>query len=421
MSPTFALILVVISVVYAVVASRSDKLAQGAWTVVWIAVIAAFIALQQGAWGSASAMILTIGLAAMAAFPVITSAVIRKRAVWALPVSLSPLALMGGDALIVDGHFVMLVVAAFATTIAGLSLVLGAAFLRSPRGLMPIAASALGGVAVLGFNRSPLATGFQIPLAGPEGPVYWELASVQGFPEGLRLLATTAAPAANTLMILAVLASLALLAIFAIRDTSKGAKVSAVGFAAALAFVVIAALLFSPATGLPDAQAYSDFTRLALQTRQIDPIMAETAHFLQTDGLRVDVLALAPDLALLALGALVTLFAGWQIRKNQPVAALASRDLFVRGVAFLWLGWFLTMLFQASLMGSLGLHSPGEWIHLGLVTLSTAFLLLGWRHTTKIGSRFAAWSPGVLVGVWLLFAALAWSYRAILGFSVTLG
>ncbi len=420
MNLSYALLLVIVSVAYAISASRSEKLAQGVWTLVWMAVLAAFIAFQQGVWNSATAIVLTVGLSAMAAFPVVSNLAIRQRAAWALPILLIPLTLLGDDVSLVDGHFVLLVVAAFAATVAGLSMVLGAATLRSPKGLVPIAIAALAGVALLGFTRSPLATGFQLPVAGPDGPVYWELASVEGFAEGLRLLATTSAPLFGTLSIL-VWFLLVVLMILGPRSYTKVSKwfVLFYGFFAGNLF----SKLMSPddSSKLPDAQPYSDFTRLALQTRQIDPIMAESAHFLQTERVQTDVLALAPDFALLAFAALILLFAAWQRTQEVPEYPLASRDLFARGVAFLWLGWFLTMLFQASLMGSLGLHSPGEWIHLGLVTLSTALLLLGWRHKTKIGSHFAAWSPGVLIGVWLLFAAVAWSYRSIIGFSVTLG
>jgi hypothetical protein len=421
MTPSYALLLVLVSLAFTLVVSRFEKFSQGAGIVAWLAVVGAFVALQQGLWSSASAIVLSVGFASMAAFPIVPNAAIRKRAVWALPVILCPLVFLGGDLPLVDGHFVLLVVAALAATLAGLSLVLGAAFLRSPRGLMPIIASTVGGVALLGFKRSPLATGFQLPLVGPDGPVYWELASAEGFPEGLRLLATTTSP--SFVGYLAVFGGLLLLVIVLILLTRDPAKLKKIEPFTKVVLIVFATMsFFQPrASELPDAQPYSDFTRLALQTRQIDPIMAESAHFLQTGGLKVDIMAMSLDLFLLFFGVALLGFAGWQIRKDHPVCATASRDLFARGVAFLWLGWFLTMLFQASLMGSLGLHSPGEWIHLGLVTLSTALLLLGWRHSTQVGSHFAAWSPGILVAAWVLFAAVAWSYRAILGFSVTLG
>ncbi len=400
---------------------RSEKLAKGAGIAIWILLVAAFIAVQQGILDSAGAVLLTVGLTAMAAFPIVAHEAVRKQAVWALPMLLVPLAGLGTITPLVDRNSVMLVVAALAATVAGLSMVLGAAVLRSPRGLMAVPVATLAAVTLLGFTRSPLATGFQLPLAGPDGPVYWELASVEGMPEGLRLLTT------NTsewfVGILAFFAGFELLLVFLVllvRDEAKLKKAAHVFKGLPVAISLIG--LFRPdSLALPDAQPYRDFTRLALQTRQVDPIMAESARFLQTDGLTLDRVGMRPDFVLLAFGALVLMFAGWKILKELPDAPLASRDLFARGVAFLWLGWFLTMFFQASLMGSLGLHAPGEWIHLGLVILSTSLLLLSWRHSTRIGSRFAAWSPGILVAAWVLFAAVAWSYRSILGFSVTLG
>ena len=412
-------VVVAIAVVFALIVSRVEKASQVASVAAWVGLVGMFVALQQGLVSSQAFLIATVCLCACAAFPVTHNDAIRKVAVWGLPVVLAPLAFFATDSATADGHFVVLVVAALGATMAGVASFAASNLAAGGRGLALAAAASFGGAAALGLTRNPVMKGFSVPLTGTDGPVLWELSSLERLPEGVRLLGTVAAP--EWLVYLA--AAAATLGVIAAVLKTLDHTIPAMMAAAAAGLSGIAGMWsmwsFS-VTKLPDTVAYIDYTRLILQSRQIDPVVAENAAFINGAGVHVDSAALSVDFALWGLG--VLLLVAFALRcRSELISLPAARDLAVRGVAFVWLGWFLTVLFHGSFAGSLGFHAPGEWMHLGAVLMGTAVTLLGWRFKTRGGAIVLAWSGGLAVAVFVLVAAVAWAFGAVPGFSVSLG
>lgn len=409
-----------VALAFAAALSRTERLAQPIAVAVWIALLAVFGVMQQGLWLTSTAIVLAMTLGALAAFPVSQHRGIRKQAVWALPTVLMPLGLLGGDAPIVDGHFVVLIAATFAAILAGVTLFAGAMTAAGARSAGIASVGAFSGALLLGVTRSPVGSGFQVPLASESGPLFWELPSMEPLPEGVRIVATVAAP--SWLLFLGVGA--AVLGVVSCVAMAAGKKKPATfaGLSGALLGVVALWAMGSfSASTLPDATPYVDYTRLILQKQRIDPIGAEAARFLSASDIHVDVAAMMPDLALWLLGTLLLLLSAgasyWDAKCYLP----ASRDLAIRGVVFLWLGWFLSVFFHASYLGALGMHGAGEWVFLGLTLVSTASVMIGWRLKTRLGAIVSTWAPGIIVGLWILLAALAWVFQALPGVSVTLG
>lgn len=396
---------------------KGGKVGQFAPALAWVALIGVFVAVQQGVWLSGAAIVAAVCLGLAASLPAWNHELFRNRAVWAAPIVVLPAGLIASNAELSDPYFIVLLAAALASTVAGVGLVASAALAANPRGLAPAAAASVAGAIAIGLTRTPVGEGLQIPLKGAEGPLFWELPSIERMPEGLRLLGTFAAP--EWLVWVAASACLAALLAFVLGMRPKitvalaalGAVLSGAGFAAMRAL---------NASSLPDTKPYVEFTRLTLQNRQIDPIVADNAGFVKATQVAVDHAALAPESMLWALGCVSLAATAWFARQNAPDATRLARDLFVRGLTLVWLGWFLTVLFYSSSTGALGFFAAGEWVHLGLVLLTTAVVLLGWRQNT-VGKRILKFATPLVLAAWIFLGAVAWIFKSVLGISLVLG
>lgn len=397
---------------------RGGRSAAIAHAVAWMGLVAAFGAIQNGLWMSSAALVTVCVLAPFAAMPAWSSKVFREQSVWAIPALVLPLGMLASSAPIVDGYFVTLVAAFAASLSAGLALFAAASVAANSRALGLLAAAGSVGAVLIGFVRSPIGAGWKVPLAANGAPLWWELPSAERLPEGVRLLATISAPDWLTYVLFAV-AGLGAVA-FALpgRQEKTARLVAAVG-ALTAAGTWLAMRGFS-ASAAPDAQPYKDFTRSLLQTRQADPIVADLAGFGADQGIGVDLAAMAPELALVALG-VTALGVTFALRGRNAQDLRLARDLCVRAVGLLWLGWFLAVLLHSSAVGALGIFGAGEWIHVGLTLLATCLLFVGWRTAERPGRMVWTVFAALYVPAWVVLLAVSWGFHALLGLSFSIG
>ena len=118
---------------------------------------------------------------------------------------------------------------------------------------------------------------------------------------------------------------------------------------------------------------------------------------------------------------ITSLVATLALSGRQVHDARLARDLGVRAVGLLWLGWFLAVLLHGGAVGALGVFGAGEWVHVGLTLLATALVLVGWRTTERPGRAVWTLFAALLVPAWVVLLAVSWGFHALLGLSFSIG
>lgn len=291
---------------------------------------------------------------------------------------------------------------------------------------VPIAAlGVIGGVAIAATGRSSLPDAFYgFPLRTADEPLVWLLDPIPGMESGLRL--GVAAPVDQFPIGLAAIAALLVLAAIALQVGRSRIAAGAIG-AGGLTAIGLAASIPSVVSGLsvPAAEAYADHVKRLILAAGANEGSGSTGHFNSTADVIVAMSDLAPEifgLAILIPACIFAFIGAW--RSSQPtdeqivVDRAFARDHFARGVAFLWLSWFVMMIAHNGLLGTPALASPGEWVFIGFLLCSTGLMLATWRAESGLLGQLAELMPGAVLAAFFVVCGLAWRFGALPGMSL---
>lgn len=433
MSSVAGVVAVLVAIASMASAWQSERVTRVVNAFAWLLAVGGFAWLQFSTGPlELGVAVATASIAGTAALRCMTSDPSRRRRIlWfgpTVPLALAVTSLVCvRDAMTPWPHQLVIYTAAWAAFTAGLaSLTASSALGRRPLGpgLGVAAAGAVGGILVAGTGRSSLAEAFYgFPLSTPDGRLEWVLPPVPGFEDGLRLLA--AAPLPTVFWMLVALAAVCAFGGFGVYLRQARKAVAAAWAAVALGAAGVLASIQPTIAGLamPDEATYGEYVKRLLLSRNLADRVTNTGTWSRTDEVFVAIGELAPEIFGLtfALGvaafAIVAVFRLPDDGEDETDLAFA-RDHAARGLAFLWLGWFLTMLIHESLFGSPGMGAPGEWILLGVLLSATGLVAATWSPGGAWGRRLAELVTGLALAAFWLAAGLALRFGALPGFSV---
>lgn len=412
-------------------ARRGEKPTQIVNALAWLALGGGFVSLQLSASAPLAAAAGVAALAGCAHFrPIPNDATRRLRAASlaaVIPVSVAVVALV----CIMDrssewGGRIVVYTAAWAALVAGLSNIAAAA--GSTRNGLSISTALAGvgvaiGMAIAGTGRSSLPEAFYgFPLRAGDEPLQWILDPVPGFESGLRL--AVAVPVDTFLYLVGAVGVFSLTAAVLLAIGKR----KAAGFAfGAVPLVSIAAFgsLSSIVAGLgtPSPDPYSDEVKRRLLSRGQERVV-DTGRFLSDVDLTVQFADISPEffgfVAAGLLGLIGLISALRDVDEGDAAVDFAfARDYMLRGVAFLWMSWFILAVAHFGFLGAPGMASPAEWTFLAGVLASSGLLLAGWRHDENAVTAAAAkFGPGLALLLWFALAGLAWRFGGLPGLSL---
>ncbi len=293
-----------------------------------------------------------------------------------------------------------------------------------------IAALAVGAYIIGSLRGGPEGISWAVPLASDAGGVVWQVPPLSALPQGLWIEAVANLGWMSPLLLAT--AALALLTGIATRFEA-GRRASALGWfvSGAVSLAGLAGLLTSRANvGLPDATRYQETALNLIGDVEGAQMLVRQGSFITDGAVFVPLGEVAPELAMLAAAALIGALAGlFSLRSSWPAGdadepnrtamALYGRDYALRAVVLGWLGWLLATLIHWNHFGAVGVGSPSEWSAVGLLSVATGVLLLGWtRREGRVGRIVRGLVPGVIFGLLVFGIALGVVFDAPFGVSI---
>lgn len=403
------------------------------WTssAAWLLLAGGFAFLQ---WSEAS-LSAAAGIAALAGFAALPASSadptrrIRIAAFGAtVPVTVAIATLVCvRDATPVWGTSFVLFAASWAALIAALSCGVAAiGVTKRPASMSIPAALALTAVAVwlAGSGRSSLPDAYYgFGLRTGEQPLQWVLGPAPGFDTGIRLAVAVEVPEVQAVLLaLVLLGVLAAIAIHLDRRRAASTLLGLGGIAAAALLATLSSIVAS--LSMPGPQPYIDEVRRRLLARGGERV-ADTGAFTANSDISVAMADLAPEIigltliVCLGIGGAIALRRDDGDDEHHQIDRLFGRDLLVRSVAFLWVTWFVLVIIHHGLIGAPGMGSPSEWVFTGVCLLATAMLFMRWSPpTSRLGEALEDLTPGLIVAMILLAAALSWRFGTLPGLSL---
>lgn len=295
---------------------------------------------------------------------------------------------------------------------------------KGRRGLLTAGVAALAtalAVTVLGILRGRLGeTGFGLPLTADGAPVMW------GLPESANLGALQLPLIANGDTILGLLAGIGVAIVIALVATfQKKDRAALIAWVfASIQSLGAAFSLLSSQTVPQDSIATGPQKLMALQylrAQNLPPALAERGAILANGELKVDSLALLPEVGALFFIALISAAAAFIIWKGKSANQTGAPEespatapgLFAPALTFAILAWSLGLLLSLSQIGSAGILAPMEWVGLSAPIAMLGFLMLGQRQlgdeTDSFLRRFMRLTGPALALIWLI---IVWAAAA---------
>lgn len=323
------------------------------------------------------------------------------------------------------GGNIVLFAAAWAALAAALSSFV-AAMGTAKRPLSGSVALTIAGAAIAtliaGSGRSSLPEAFYgFSLRTGDEPLQWILGPVPGFESGIRLSVAVPVPALEAgLISLAVIALVGAAGAVLQRRKLASVPMMLCGLGGLGAVVGLQPLVSS--LTMPAADMYANEVKRRLLARGGEQVTS-TGGFTSSGDITVAMADVAPEIFGLAMIAFLGIWGFFAIRSHPEDAPVLDRklgrDLVARGVAFLWVGWFVLLIIHNELLGAPGMGSPGEWVFTGVCITSTGAALMAWSPpSTRLGEVFDELTPGLLATGLLICTGLAWRFGALPGLSL---